>query len=703
MATSLRSNDHGISGSSAPLPNHVLPTKLQVLKSLQLSKENLIADGKKQPSVNDIIKPVLSDLFLVWNRASIPTITYKGVEWDLKKLWESMRDANKNASKRKRWESEQDLLFDICSCKCPQILCEDFNCLQDFCDVPHIRCQCEAEQRVPIMELAFLFDQRGARKMVIGGVDKNVTEKLMRSQKRKRAFEAQVEKEEKRRKDESEKQREANTEFFSEPEPEANTEFFSEPEPEGAEEEDKKKDPDWDEGCPSTSTDMPKTRNYHPLPKTCQALDRRGVSSEAGADIVNSFAEDMGLLTQENKMTMTVDRTKLARGRKAGRIKAQKQQIAEIGSKPVTSFYFDGKKDLTLTRVLKNGRPYQRSVIEDHYAMLEEPGSIFLGHQVPFSGHGISLGLQFHRFLKAMGWDGSLMVAGADGCKVNTGHKEGALVYLEKLLGRPLHWFICMLHMCELPWRAIVRELDGGTSGPSSLKGPIGSTFAEEDLSELEVVGFSKIPNPDFPVVAEEDGYELSKDQDFLLRISLAIISGDMPPGLADEETGNLVWSRWVTLANAYFRKYVSTLRPSRKFRELTHAGVTFYAPSWFQIKTHPKCTDGPKNLTAMIKYSRKLSKKLQELVQEVLQRNAYFAHPEAILLAMLADDDADTRARAVNQILTIRMKAQDLGDQSNEEDVDDGRGVDALDENEEDEDDGDCLQLEPSEIAAIS
>ena len=48
-------------------------------------------------------------------------------------------------------------------------------------------------------------------------------------------------------------------------------------------------------------------------------------------------------------------------------------------------------------------------------------------------------------------------------------------------------------------------------------------------------------------------------------------------------------------------------------------------------------------------------------------------------------------------------MKAQNLDDQSNEEDVDDGQGVDDLDENEEDEDDEDCLQLEPSEIAAIS
>ena len=89
--------------------------------------------------------------------------------------------------------------------------------------------------------------------------------------------------------------------------------------------------------------------------------------------------------------------------------------------------------------------------------------------------------------------------------------------------------------------------------------------------------------------------------------------------------------------------------------------------------------------------------------MQEVLQRNAYFAHPEAILLAMLADDDADIRAQAVNQILTIRMKAQNLDDQSNEGDVNDGRGVDDLDKNEEDEDDEDSLQWEPSEIAAIS
>ena len=99
------------------------------------------------------------------------------------------------------------------------------------------------------------------------------------------------------------------------------------------------------------------------------------------------------------------------------------------------------------------------------------------------------------RFGKSKGWDATFTVAGVDGCNVNVGNEEGALAYLEKLLGRPLQWFICMLHGVELPLRALVRELDGGTTGPTSLKGPIGSTL-EEDLTELDEVDFKKTPNP---------------------------------------------------------------------------------------------------------------------------------------------------------------------------------------------------------------
>ena len=183
--------------------------------------------------------------------------------------------------------------------------------------------------------------------------------------------------------------------------------------------------------------------------------------------------------------------------------------------------------------------------------MLEEPGSIFLGDGVPLSGHGISIGFKLFRFLKEKGREGSLSIVGADGCNVNPGSQRGALVYLEKLLGKPLHWNICMLHLCELPLRALIRVFDGGTSGPFILKGPIGSTL-NDDLTELPETEFAKIPNPEFPVIAEEGAYKLSKDQDYLYRMTKAIIEGHAPEELLKEEPGNLNHSRWLTLANCY-------------------------------------------------------------------------------------------------------------------------------------------------------
>ena len=104
-------------------------------------------------------------------------------------------------------------------------------------------------------------------------------------------------------------------------------------------------------------------------------------------------------------------------------------------------------------------------------------------------------------------------------------------------------------------------------------------------------------------------------------------------------------------------RKYVSTKSPLKEFQLLIHAIINVYGPSWFQIKCHPRSTDGPKNLFKMVEFSKKLQKNLKETVQKVMQRNGYFAHPEAILLLMLADENEEIRAQAVNTNLTIHMK----------------------------------------------
>ena len=692
MAESLRSKEHEVLGFPSPLPKNVLPSKGDVLKRLVQSKESLqIELDKKNVPISKIVQPVISELIMIWDKASIPTMQYRSIDKALTTLWQNAtRNVAKNDYVSTEFSAEKNALFDICSCKCKSISCHDAVCCLEECEGFHLDCNCDKLKKVPKRELSFLLDQRKDRKMVISGVDQTVTGVLKRAEKRKSVLETQKNNEKQRLELEQETQMQANADFFA------------------TEDEENVKatkhtviDPDFE--VSHSKRTRSHSRNMHELPKTAAACDRRNVSSEAAADIINSWALDMGILTEENKHSVTVDKSKLNRWRKKERAATSSLKEKEIASNPGTGFYFDGKKDATLTQQLKGEKRYTKTIIEDHYVMLEEPDSQFLGHEVPLSGHGISVGLMSYRFLKSKGWDATLSVVGADGCRVNTGHNEGAIVYLEKLLGRPLHWFICLLHGVELPFRAIVRELDGGTKGPFSLKGPIGKTLGQE-LNELPIVPFKKVPNPDFPVVAEGD-YELSKDQQYLLSMSHAVMEGHVPEDLANQAPGPLSMARWITLASRFLRKYVSTPNPSKTFDEIIDSLMLFYGPSWFFIKTHPTCVDGPRNFFYMVKNSRKLGLRVQKIIQKTLQRNAYFAHPEAILLSMLEDSNQDVRAQAVNTILTIRMKANHSSQEIDDDALAlDDRGVDEIDDDNEYSSDDDELpvRLEPEESAAI-
>ena len=61
-----------------------------------------------------------------------------------------------------------------------------------------------------------------------------------------------------------------------------------------------------------------------PLPKTGEACDRWGVSSEAAADIINTYLMELGTITPQNMATTTVDKSKLYRWRKRAERAAKK-------------------------------------------------------------------------------------------------------------------------------------------------------------------------------------------------------------------------------------------------------------------------------------------------------------------------------------------------------------------------------------------
>jgi hypothetical protein len=118
-----------------------------------------------------------------------------------------------------------------------------------------------------------------------------------------------------------------------------------------------------------------------------------------------------------------------------------------------------------------------------------------------------------------------------------------------------------------------------------------------------------------------------------------------------------MVHSRWLTTANRLLRLYISTKNPSTNLKILTNYVMKVYAPSWFTIKMKPSCTQGTRHLFETVCLSRYLPEELKLVIDPVIQRNAYFGHPENILLAMLTDERKHIRELGLRRILKARAR----------------------------------------------
>ena len=121
----------------------------------------------------------------------------------------------------------------------------------------------------------------------------------------------------------------------------------------------------------------------------------------------------------------------------------------------------------------ENGKNIQK--VEEHITLVSEPNSIYCGHLTPRSQTAKSITQNIIEYFDYQNFDYSCLKAvGCDGTAVNTGVKGGIIALLEKDLGKPLQWIICLLHCIELPLRHLFRSIDETTSGPNAFSGPIG-------------------------------------------------------------------------------------------------------------------------------------------------------------------------------------------------------------------------------------
>lgn len=605
-------------GVPADFKSNLLPSKGDVLKCYLWTRYNLKPPNSgKEPTVFEISN-VLSDKVLsLWQKASIPTITRKRVLQLIKthhdKYLKLLRypEVKKNNSYKIRvqeFQAENTRLFDISACKC-----EIFE-----------QCSCDKEKKVPKNEWGFLLDQRGPRKMIIGNTDVKETSKLINKARR-------MEKDMQRKELQQSVQHERNIDLSRKRKPETDIEM----------------DPE----LPSTSygsinTEMQCTQNYNKLPTLAKVCDRYGLSDRSAAAVATAVLHDLGIVSTDNTKNV-IDRSKLRRAREQSR-----KGFIHNSTETLKAIYFDGRKDKTLVIENIEGTPHRRTILEEHISLVQEPGSIFLGHTVPLSGSALSICQSIVNFLESYKYNlEELVVVGCDGTVVNTGRKNGAISQLELKLGRPLQRFICQLHANELPLRHLFQKLDGQTTGPKGFAGTIGNQI--QQCENMPVVNYNII-NCELP---EVDFLDLSADQKYLFQICVAVSTGECSVDLLNRSPGKLSHSRWLTLANRILRLYVSTENPTSELKELTKFIVKVYAPLWFQIKCNSSCVNGAKHVLQTIKRSRYLEQDLKSVIDPVIQRNACFVHPENLLICMLHDTRPHIRELALRRILNTKTK----------------------------------------------
>jgi len=117
---------HSLFGEPCELPQYHLPSNREVgqayLKEKQFATEPL-------PIVS---RRVATKVIAVWNEASIPIISVRGVERQLERYIADAQKAVRSTSLKNRAKIEETIycLFDICSCKCLDL--KECNCpLQD--------------------------------------------------------------------------------------------------------------------------------------------------------------------------------------------------------------------------------------------------------------------------------------------------------------------------------------------------------------------------------------------------------------------------------------------------------------------------------------------------------------------------------------------------------------------------------------------
>ena len=468
---------------------------------------------------------------------------------------------------------------------------------------------------------------------------------------------------------------------------------------------------------PSCSTRVRKPRgNYNTMKVEGVSIgsSRYHLTNHAAAYVANLALEDkfkqLGLTW--NKERDAIDPAKVLRGRIAfgkERIKARLDSMQQM-----KALYFDERKDETVisveveTSVEAKGKKGAKDTLtttiknrtgkREHCPVLmwdtnKDRRDAYVRTIVVEVGDAPTLAIKLYYVLEERDSVLTVRILGSDSCPKNTGHLGGIGAELEKLLQRELQRILCLKHTVEVHWHWLFKFLDGDTHSADSFKGPIGKELSGDEFWTQDIVNFKTVKGGEVPQLTADELRLVSNDVKNLYRYYRLVtlgsdvlrpktdanpIGGDV--NLRFANPGPLHNARWITLASWVLRYYVSQRKPSKALQKLVKYIVRVYVPNWFLIIKKQSLAEGPLILARIVanlqelaeegffatsneyvhpKDARKKEKRIVselDLMKNCVNDNAYFAHPENVLLSMVVDlDHPEYRQLARKTILAVR------------------------------------------------
>lgn len=581
-------------GTPTLFNEYMLPTRKDIILRLHLLQNN------SRKSLQLQAASIAREIESIWKKTKIPIITSKSVNVKVLRFikeYKQMQKHQRNSEMFNTYIRKLNVLFDIAICRCAQN-----------------NCKCKLSRKIPKTEMSFIFDQRGPREQSLLNINKQddvIIAALPSATDTDKSI--------------------SNTE----------SDFFM-----------------TSSSSSEKLSQFPRSLVLKRLSGFAMECDRYGVSDRVAAALASSLLKDLNI-TDDTGKSIVIDKNKVRRDRQHNRQLLLKSNSLESGY--IKSFSFDSKKDRTLTQIRTDDKVlHPRMVNETHITILKQPNSVFLGYAVADDkSKAAHIALILIDFFQQKNLDiSNLLAVCCDGEVKNTGIHGGILRYLEKYLKKPLHWFICMLHLNELPFRHLTAKIDSSfTTGPKTTTGSISKAL--EDV-EKPVKNFRPVPFLQNSMPLHIDNFELSTDERYLYEISKAVSSGECPDKLVNKNPGLIHHARWLTKACRILRLYVSTEEPSQNLSVLVKYIIQVYVPVYFDIKYRNSCKFGSIHFFNIIKFSRQaLPSNYFSIIKNTLRNNFFFAHSENLLLAMLFDENPEMRRNGFEKILHLRNTSE--------------------------------------------